>query len=111
MKETSTSAINLWEVNARAESAQHIITGFSQAVPSLADLWQHVSRSLYDVPVLVTEITRLRGELVAVRLHHANLAAASRATLAADHDSEPDPLSYLRGELDAQGFGSQRRSA
>ncbi len=33
-----------------------------------------------------------------------NLAAAARATLAADHDGEPDPLYYLRDELHAQGL-------
>jgi hypothetical protein len=32
--------------------------------------------------------------------HFANLLAAARATLAADHDGEDDPLSYLRDEVD-----------
>jgi len=107
--ETSrTSIMNLWEVKARADSAQHIIIGFSRAMPTLADLWQQVTHSLSDIPILAAEITRLRGELVVIRLRRANLAAAGRASLAAYGNRERDPLSYLRDELEAQGFGSQR---
>jgi hypothetical protein len=110
MPETShTSAINLREANARAESAQHVITGFSRAIPNLADLWQQVTHSLSDIPILAAEIARLGSELISVRLSLADLAAAGRATIAAWHDGEPDHLSYLRGELDAQGFGTSRR--
>jgi hypothetical protein len=112
MPETSrTSTIDLREVNARAESAQRIITGFSRAIPNLADLWHQVIRSLADIPILIAEVTRLGTELTSARLDRADLAAAGRATLAAWHDGEPDHLSYLRGELDAQGFGTQRRPA
>jgi hypothetical protein len=60
------------------------------------------------VPALTAEIARLNAELRAVRLDRANLAAAGRATLAASRDGEPDPLSYLRDELAAQGFASSR---
>ena len=112
MPETSrTSTINLREVDARADSAAHIIAGFSRAIPNLADLWQQVTYSLSDIPVLIAEVTRLGAELTSVRLDRADLAAAGRATIAAWHDGEPDHLSYLRGELDAQGFGTQRRPA
>jgi hypothetical protein len=112
MPETSpASTINLLEVSTRAESARRVITGFSRAIPNLADLWQQVTHSLSDIPILITEITRLGGELASVRLDRADLAAAGRATIAAWHDGEPDHLSYLRGELDLQGFGSQRRPA
>ena len=105
MPETShTRTINIQEVNARAQSAQHVITGFSRAIPNLADLWQQVTRSLSDIPILAAEITRLGSELTIIRLDRANLAAAGRATLAAYRAGEPDPLSYLRDELDAQGF-------
>lgn len=112
MSETHhTSTINLLEVNARAESAQHIITGFSRAIPNLAELWQQVIHSLSDIPILTTDITRLTTELTSILIARANLAAAGQATLAAWHDGERDPLFYLRDELDAQGFGGQRRPA
>jgi hypothetical protein len=112
MPESShTSTINLLEVKTRAESAQHVITGFSQAIPNLADLCQQVAHSLSDISVLMTEITRLDTELTSARRDRADLAAAGRATIAAWHDGEPDHLSYLRGELDSQGFGAQRRPA
>jgi hypothetical protein len=103
--------INLREVQARADGAQHIITGFARAMPNLGDLWQQVTLSVSDIPILINEIARLGAELTEARLDRADLAAAGRATIAAWHDGEPDHLSYLRGELDAQGFGSQRRPA
>ncbi len=110
-KAPSTLRANLQEVNARADSAQHVITGFSRAIPNLADLWQQVTHSLSDIPILISEVTRLGSELTSARLDRADLAAAGLATMAAWHDGEPDHLSYLRGELDAQGFGTQRRPA
>lgn len=110
MPETNpASTINLQEVNARVESAQHIITGFSRTTPHLADLWHQVTHSLSDIPILIAEITRLGAELAIVRLDRANLAAAGRATLAAWRAGEPDPLSYLCDELDAQGFTAGQR--
>jgi hypothetical protein len=106
-----TSTINLQEVSTRADGAQHVITGFSRAIPNLADLWQQVTHSLSDIPLLTAEITRLEGELASVRLDRADLAAAGLATIAAWHDGEPDHLSYLRGELALHGFSTQRRPA
>jgi hypothetical protein len=76
----------------------------------MAVLWEQIDRSLSDVPVLVSENTRLRSHLRAARLERANLAAAGRATLTAWRDCEPDPLSYLRDELTAQGFLIQREA-
>ena len=38
-----------------------------------------------------------------------DLVAAARATLAAADDGEPDPLYYLRDELQAQGQLTDRR--
>ena len=112
MPETSrTSTVNLLEVATRFDSAQHVITGFSRAIPNLADLWQQVAHSLSDIPILITEVVRLAAELASVRLDRADLAAAGRATIAAWHDGEADHLSYLRGELDVQGFGAQQRPA
>jgi hypothetical protein len=104
-----TPRINLLEVNDRARTAQHVITGFSRATPNLANLWQQVSHSLSDIPILTAEITRLGSELTSVRLDRANLAAAGRATLAAYRLGESDPLAYLRDELSAQGFTAGQR--
>jgi ABC-type transporter Mla subunit MlaD len=98
---------NLQEVTTRNESARHIIAGFSAAMPVLADIWQYLDDALNDVPLLSAEISRLSAELQATRLDRANLLAAARATIAAHHDGEPDPLFYLRDELRAQGSGIQ----
>ena len=62
-----------------------------ESVPSLINGLAH----------LVAEITRLAGELHQARLDRANLRAAMRAALAAHADGEPDPMWYLRDELDA----------
>jgi hypothetical protein len=105
------STINLLEVSTRAEHARHIIAGFSRGAPTLADLWSHVYDSLSDIPDLTTEITGLRERLTAIRIERANLAAASRITVLAYRNGEPDPLSYLQDELDAQGFGTDRGDA
>jgi len=64
-------------------------------------VWRFVDRALADVPALVAELRRVRAELEAVRLDRANLLAAIRATLAADAGGEPDPLGYLRDELES----------
>jgi hypothetical protein len=105
------STINLMEVSTRAENARHIIAGFSSAAPTLADLWGHVYDALSDIPDLTAEITSLRERLTAIRIERANLAAAGRITIVAYHNSESDPLSYLRDELQAQGFRTDRGDA
>jgi len=94
----------LLEVDARADVAHHIINGFSRALPSLADLWQQLDNSISDSAILVTEIRTQHAALTACRLSLANLAAAGLASLAAWHNGEPDPPSYLRDELAAQGL-------
>ena len=94
--------INLEEVTAKNTAARHIIAGFATAMPALADIWQYLEDAFNDVPALAVQITRLSAELKDTRLDRANLLAAARATIAAHHDGEPDPLSYLRDELDAQ---------
>jgi hypothetical protein len=94
--------INLQGVTDRNETARSIITGFSTALPTLTHFWQQIDAALADTPTLTTELSRLNADLATIRRHRANLAAAARATLAAHHDGEPDPLSYLRDELDAQ---------
>jgi hypothetical protein len=101
------SRLDLHQVSNRNRHARRIVTGCSRAIPALGELWQHIERCLSDVPVLIAEIIRLRGEVGAGRLERANLAAAARATLAAlaaGRDTEPDPLWYLRDELASQGL-------
>ncbi|SNY25829.1 hypothetical protein [Paractinoplanes atraurantiacus] len=49
-----------------------------------------------DIPVLLAEIGRLAQLLSRARWDFADLLAAAQATLAADQDGEPDPLTYLR---------------
>ncbi|MBO3752102.1 hypothetical protein J5X84_39075 [Streptosporangiaceae bacterium NEAU-GS5] len=58
-----------------------------------------VLSALDFIPALCDEASRLRSLLARVRRDHANLIAAARATLAAAHEGEPDPLYYLRDEL------------
>jgi hypothetical protein len=94
--------IDLEEVTTTNDSARHIVAGFATAAPTLAGIWQYLEDALNDVPALSAEIRRLSAELGNTRLDRANLLAAARATIAAHHDGEPDPLSYLRDELGAQ---------
>jgi hypothetical protein len=102
------SPVNLLEVSTRAEHARHIVTGFSLATPTLADPWRQVNDALSDIPILAAEVARLRARLTACRIDRANLAAAGRITIAAHHNGEPDPLSYLQDELLAQGLVADR---
>ena len=94
--------INVEEVTTINETAQHIVAGFAQSMPVLADTWRLLESALNDVPLLIAEISRLAEELQDTRLDRANLLAAVRATLAAHHDGDPDPLYYLRDELNAR---------
>jgi hypothetical protein len=102
---------DLPEVATRNRTARHIVAGFSAAFPTLADIWRYLDTALADSPALSAEITRLHTELTGARLDLANLAAAALATLTAHRDGEADPLSYLRDELHAQGFGTHPGSA
>jgi hypothetical protein len=104
------NGIDFQDITARGEIARDIIAGFSAATPTLADIWNYVETALADTPTLVTEITHLRAELSGTRLNRANLVAAIRATIAAHHDGEDDPLAYLRDELHAQGYAVRGRS-
>ena len=70
-------------------------------------MWEQVDRALADVPALGAVIARLTAELAATRMDRANLLAAMRATIAAHADGEPDPLYYLRDELDARQMPAQ----
>ena len=61
-----------------------------------------IGRALDTIPLLCAEIGRLRARLARALTDLHNLVAAARATLGANADGEPDPLYYLRDELDAQ---------
>lgn len=64
--------------------------------PTPAAVWTAVA----DIPVLLAELDRLGHLLSRTRWDFADLLAAARATIAADHDGEPDPLTYLRDAVD-----------
>ena len=95
------ASINLQEVTERNDNARHIVAGCTSAMPTLADMWRYLADALNDTVALSAEITRLSAELARTRLDRANLLAAIRAALAAHADGEPDPMAYLRDELDA----------
>jgi hypothetical protein len=95
------SAIDLPEVMSRNQAARDIVTGFASATPTLSAAWQRIEAALADARDLATEVTRLSAELAAARLWHANALAAVRATIGAQRDGEPDPLYYIRDELNA----------
>jgi hypothetical protein len=99
------------EVTTHNDIARDIVAGFAAVTPALASVWRFVDRALADLPAVLADLGRARTELEAVRLDRANLLAAIRATLTADAEGEPDPLGYLRDELDAPGTptGTRRR--
>ena len=90
---------SLREISTRNQHARHIIAGFSLALPALTDVWRFLDQALTDTLTLAAEVIRQRAEIAAIRLDRANLLAAIRATSAAHHDGERDPLAYLRDEL------------
>jgi len=92
---------SLYVIYARNDRARRVIIWARSAMPNASQLWAEADRALADVPALGAVITRLSAELAEIRLDRANLLAAMRATLAAHADGEPDPLYYLRDELDA----------
>ncbi|MFI0350388.1 hypothetical protein [Actinomadura sp. 9N407] len=98
-----TARIDPQEVRNRNRAAREIVSALSEAMPSIGDLWLRVHAALTDTPALLAELNRLAAEVITVRRDRANLVAAARATLKAEHDAEPDALYYLRDELRAQG--------
>jgi hypothetical protein len=102
------TTINLLEADTRARNARHIIDGFSIVFPALTAFWHQIDDVLADIPALTAEIADLRTRLSGSRLDRANLAAAGRATVTASLNGESDSLAYLRDELQAQGFGTER---
>ena len=89
------------EITTRNDIARDIIAGFAAVTPTLAGVFRLIDTALADLPAVLADLGRARAELEAVRLDRANLLAAIRATLAADAEGEPDPLGYLRDELDS----------
>ncbi len=99
---TPEPAISLHVIYVRNDNARQIIAGFASAMPIASEMWEQVDRALADVPAMGAVIARLTAELAGTRMDRANLLAAMRATIAAQADGEPDPLYYLRDELDAR---------
>jgi hypothetical protein len=95
------------EITTRNDISRDIIAGFAAVTPTLAGVWRILDQALADLPAVLAELSRARAELEAARLDRANLLAAMRATVAAQADGEPDPLYYLRDELDARQERSQ----
>ena len=93
--------INLQQISTRNDQAGHIVAGCASALPTLTAMWQALHDALHDTVTLSAQVTRLSAELERTRLDRANLLAAMRAALAAQADGEPDPMWYLRDELDA----------
>jgi hypothetical protein len=100
------------EITTRNDIARDIVAGFAAVTPNLAGIWRLLDQALADLPLALADLGRARAELEPVRLDRANLLAAIRAALAADAEGEPDPLGYLRDELDStQGPATTRRRA
>jgi hypothetical protein len=99
--------ISLHLIYVRNDHARRVIAGFASAMPTASEMWQQVDRALADVPAMGAAIARLSAELADTRMDRANLLAAVRATIAAHADGEPDPLYYLRDELQARQMPSQ----
>ncbi|WP_405582186.1 hypothetical protein [Streptomyces sp. NBC_01190] len=75
--------------------SEHFTTATRRRTPTA--LWT----ALTDIPVLLADNRRLASLLTNARAEFANLLAAARATVHADDDGEPDPMSYLRDEVAA----------
>jgi hypothetical protein len=96
------SRTEIEEAAARNQTARHMAASFSAQMPALADFWRHLDIALADNLLLCGEVSRLSADLAAARLDRANLLAAMRAAIAAHADREPDPLYYIRDELNAR---------
>jgi hypothetical protein len=101
---TTVQPVNLQEAltsytNAMQAIHGHLIVRLVFHAPATAA----ITTALTTIPPLCRETWHLRSRQHLARLDHANLIAAARATIRADHDGEPDPLWYLRDELAARG--------
>jgi hypothetical protein len=97
------------EITTRNDIARDIIAGFAAVTPTLTGVFRLIDAALADLPAVLADLGRARAELEAVRLDRANLLAAIRATLSADAEGEPDPLGYLRDELDSSDASATAR--
>jgi hypothetical protein len=97
------------EITTRNDICRDIIAGFAAVTPNLTGVWRLIDTALADLPAVLADLGRTRAELQAVRLDRANLLAAIRATLAADAEGEPDPLGYLRDELNSSDAPADTR--
>jgi serine/threonine protein kinase HipA of HipAB toxin-antitoxin module len=97
---------DLQEIATRNRLARHLAEEFSEQLSS--DIWRTLAAAFSDVPALSAEVVQLRADLAGARLDRANLAAAALAAVAAHEEGEPDPLSYVRDELQAQGHDISR---
>ncbi|MDQ2813467.1 MAG: hypothetical protein M3Z75_16755 [Actinomycetota bacterium] len=97
------------EITTRNDIARDMIAGFAAVTPALAGMWRLIDAALADLPAVLAELGHIRAELKALRLDRANLLAAIHATLAADVEGEPDPLGFLRDELDSTDAPSDTR--
>lgn len=95
--------VDLQETAARNLTARDVLAELTATIPHLSSAWHIFDASLADTPALSAEIIRLATQLIDHRHTCADLLAAARATLAAEHDGEPDPLYYLRDELAVRG--------
>jgi hypothetical protein len=100
----------LQEVMTRNSAAREIVAGFATAIPALAEMWRHIETALADSRDMAAEVARLSAELAAARLDRENAIAAMRAAIGAHRDGEPDPLYYLRDELQASQNTAQTRA-
>jgi hypothetical protein len=85
------------------------------AVPVLPEVLELLDRAARTLDALSAELEReraahaqTRNRLALLRADHARLLAATRATLAADWDGEPDPVMYVRGLLQDTGQAPAR---
>jgi hypothetical protein len=97
------------EITTRNDIARDIIAEVAAVTPHLAGIWRILDQALADLPAALADLGRARAELQAVRLDRANLLAAIHAALSADAEGEPDPLGYLRDELDSAGAPAATR--
>jgi hypothetical protein len=99
------------QITTRNDIAHDIVAGLAAVTPTLTGAWRLIDAALADLPAVLADLGRARVELEAVRLDRANLLAAISATITADAEGEPDPLGYLRDELDSTDApaGARRR--